>query len=388
MREPVDICAGGQHRRTVTDARGALVDGSGEGVAYADSQDCSVLLLAPEGSVVILSFVEFDLDPTSNQMMQNPGDRERTTGDYVRLYDGETTDAPRITRLSGTGGDGSAAWASNGNKMLVRFSSDSPMYNRLSPDRENTAEGFKAVWTFSGSGASCDISALGTATMPLPPYALLGECGELPSSAMASGDTCSLRCEENYGLAGDFQDDDRGDVTPTFPYFRDTVVCFDGSLEVRQFTCEKIKPPAGHQYAPASVCNPPAAKLTEPSGAESSGKSFLTSESSTTDYLLFPRQASSPMVPKRRIIPRTWTVACSSRPRRDRLSQSASTRSSKYPTGAPFASSFEEAQSSGCSASAPATASSCTTGPTAMRPSSLPSLATLPATKTQATAKP
>ena len=101
--------------------------------------------------------------------------------------------------------------------------------------------------------------------MPLPPHALLGECGE-HDLVMPSGDTCSLRCEDGFGLTGSIQTDDKGDVAPTFPYFRDTVVCFDGTLEIHQFTCEALSLPAEPVATRVSICHPTAAKITSSSG--------------------------------------------------------------------------------------------------------------------------
>ena len=83
---------------------------------------------------------------------------------------------------------------------------------------------------------------------------------------MSSGETCGLRCEETYGLAGAIQTSGQGDTSPTYPYFRDMVVCFDGTIEVHAFTCQKVITHAGTHYSHADICHPNAAKLKEPSG--------------------------------------------------------------------------------------------------------------------------
>jgi len=47
---------------------------------------------------------------------------------------------------------------------------------------------------------------------------------------MQSGEVCGLRCADSFGLAGAIQSDASGDTSPTYPYFRDMVVCFDGTI--------------------------------------------------------------------------------------------------------------------------------------------------------------
>ena len=56
-----------------------------------------------------------------------------------------------------------------------------------------------------------------------------GECGTR-NNVMQSGEVCGLRCADSFGLAGAIQSDASGDTSPTYPYFRDMVVCFDGTI--------------------------------------------------------------------------------------------------------------------------------------------------------------
>ena len=278
LHEPVNICgvdggAAGTVQR-LTDPRGTLVDGSGD-AAYIDNQDCAVLLVAPPGARVVIKFLEFDLDSTVPQF-SNPaqGGPLHVAADYVRLYDGADADAPKITWLSGNNVD-SSAWASQSNQMLVRFTAGHPNaefsgmgHGQFVP---NTAGGFKAVWTFSGTGADCDLAVLGTPQQPTPPHVLMGECGRRDSTIMRSGDVCGLRCMNSFGLVGSIETSDHGEVSPTYPYFRDMVVCFDGTLEVHQFTCAKVVTHSGSRYSHANICHPQAAKLTDPSGRLADG---------------------------------------------------------------------------------------------------------------------
>ncbi len=264
LREPVDMCATGNAAiTTITESRGVLVDGSAED-PYRDNARCAVLLQAPPGSRVVIKFIEFDLDSTINPMDQGP---LHTSADYVRLYDGADTNAPLISWLSGMNAD-SSAWASQSEQMLVTFVSGQA-HAQYGPGGgayvPNTAQGFKAVWTFSDHGASCDLNVLGSPLQPTPSHTLMGECGER-DHIMSSGETCGLRCEETYGLAGAIQTSGQGDTSPTYPYFRDMVVCFDGTIEVHAFTCQKVITHAGTHYSHADICHPNAAKLKEPSG--------------------------------------------------------------------------------------------------------------------------
>ncbi len=264
LRAPVDMCATGTAViSTITESRGVLVDGSAED-PYGDNARCAVLLQAPPGSKVVIKFIEFDLDSTINPMDQGP---LHTSADYVRLYDGADTDAPLISWLSGMNAD-SSAWASQGEQMLVTFVSGQA-HAQYGPGGgayvPNTAQGFKAVWVFSDHGASCDLNVLGSPLQPTPSHTLMGECGER-DHIMASGETCGLRCEETYGLAGAIQTSGQGDTSPTYPYFRDMVVCFDGTIEVHAFDCQKVITHAGTHYSHADICHPNAAKLKEPSG--------------------------------------------------------------------------------------------------------------------------
>ena len=264
LREPVNICSTGTAEiTTVTSTRGVLVDGSGEG-AYGDNAACAVLLQAPPGAKVIIKFIEFDLDSTVNPMDQGP---LHTSADYVRLYDGADTDAPMISWLSGQNVDASA-WASQGEQMLVTFVSGQA-HAQYGPGGgayvPNTAQGFKAVWTFSDSGADCDLNVLGSTQQPTPSHTLMGECGER-DHIMRSGETCGLRCEESYGLEGAIQTTEQGDTSPTYPYFRDMVVCFDGTIEVHAFNCAKMITHEGSHYSHANICHPNSAKLQSPSG--------------------------------------------------------------------------------------------------------------------------
>ena len=284
LREPVNMCATGTAEvTTVTESRGVLVDGSADN-PYADNAHCAVLLQAPPGSRVIIKFIEFDLDSTVNPMDQGP---LHTSADYVRLYDGAGTDAPMISWLSGMNAD-SSAWTSQGEQMLVTFVSGQ-MHAQYGPGGgayvRNTAQGFKAVWTFSDHGANCDLSVLGSALQPIPAHTLMGECGER-DHIMASGETCGLRCEAGFGLAGAVQSTGQGDTSPTYPYFRDMVVCFDGTIEVHAFNCEKIITHSGTHYSHANICHPNAAKLREPSGRR---ESLLCNDAHPSIHV--PRQA-------------------------------------------------------------------------------------------------
>lgn len=136
---------------------------------------------------------------------------------------------------------------------------------------DNTAAGFKMLWTFSGSGADCDVNTLGSFQQPTPPNTLMGECGARASNVMSSGEVCGLRCAETFGLAGAIDVPGTPQTSPTYPYFRDMVVCFDGTIEVHAFTCEKIVTHAGSHYSHSNICHPNAAKLTQASGRLSDG---------------------------------------------------------------------------------------------------------------------
>ena len=245
----------------ITEPRGNLVDGT-EGSQFVNQNiDCSVLIQAPEGERIAIKFQQMNLDPQMGPWVQpsnNP--------DYVRLYDGNDVSAPEIAWLSGLNVDNSA-WVSRTNKMFITFSAGF----------QATAHDFSAIWVFSGSGATCSLNQHGdlleevSGGLPqLPAHANLGTCADASvvgrsDGYMDSGQSCSLACSAGFGINADLVMDDQGDVAPTYGLLRDMVVCFDGTLELHQFTCER------QSGLKINICQPPQAVLGAPTGKLTDG---------------------------------------------------------------------------------------------------------------------
>ena len=77
-----------------------------EFIGYDDGHDCTWLLMCGEGTGATVEFSSFQLE---------------ANWDYVRIYDGDSTDA---TELIACSGDSCAGATASGQNMLVRLTSD------------------------------------------------------------------------------------------------------------------------------------------------------------------------------------------------------------------------------------------------------------------------
>ena len=97
----LDICG---EITTVSDCSGVVSDGFGP---YANSLDCGLQLQGFIGSTYTLTFDKFETEQDV---------------DILEVYDGESTDAPRVAELSGTSMP--AAITSTGRSLYLRFTSN------------------------------------------------------------------------------------------------------------------------------------------------------------------------------------------------------------------------------------------------------------------------
>ncbi|KAJ8039372.1 Cubilin [Holothuria leucospilota] len=93
---------------------------------YNDNDDCEYLAVAPAGKIIEVVFSSFDLE----QHFQ-------CVWDAVRVYDGDSTNAPLLATFCGSGVPESVI--SSGNNLLVNFTSDFSV----------TDSGFEGSFTFS-----------------------------------------------------------------------------------------------------------------------------------------------------------------------------------------------------------------------------------------------
>ncbi|HLO92324.1 MAG TPA: C10 family peptidase [Lentimicrobium sp.] len=100
-----DYCSG--QTTILDDNTGSIEDGSGPVLNYQDDADCS-WLIAPDDSIasLTLNFVKFNLHES----------------DYLRVYDGENTNAPLIGSYTGTALPESIT--ASGKKLFLQFVSD------------------------------------------------------------------------------------------------------------------------------------------------------------------------------------------------------------------------------------------------------------------------
>lgn len=111
-------------------ASGTLYDSGGAGGAYGANENCSFLINPSSASSVTLTFSAFDLE---------------TNYDFLEIYDGGSTSAPRIVRATGTTG---GSYTATSGVMLVVFRSDFSIQR----------SGFTATWS----------AVTGPVTLPLP----------------------------------------------------------------------------------------------------------------------------------------------------------------------------------------------------------------------------
>jgi hypothetical protein len=121
-------CSGTQ---TLTAASGTFSDGSGSN-NYQDNSDCRWLIQPLNATSITLTFQSFNL----------------LSGDFVYVYDGNTTSAPLLGTFSGN--TLPAPVTSSGGVMLVRFVSDG----------SGTADGFVASYT-----STLNVPCYGTQTV-------------------------------------------------------------------------------------------------------------------------------------------------------------------------------------------------------------------------------
>jgi hypothetical protein len=250
-----------QMSHAATEPRGYLIDGSGP---TGTNIECSIKLQAPQGERIALKFETFNLDP-----LTGPWTQPSNLPSEVRIYDGDSDSDPEITWLSGLDLD-SSSWVSRTSSMYITFSSGF----------QATVHEFSALWVFSGSGAPCSLQQagdllqqLGDGSLPqLPAHANLGSCADADvvgrsDGLMDSGRSCSLGCDAGWGIQTDLSDrhDDDGDVAPTYGILKDMLVCFDGTLELHPFTCEKQN---AHKE---NICQPSFGVLSEPTGKLTDG---------------------------------------------------------------------------------------------------------------------
>jgi hypothetical protein len=213
-------------QEVITQFSGQFTDGSGPIEDYLPNTDASWLIdpQTAEDSItdITLYFVEFDLG----------------AGDYLRIYDGETTAAPMLGEY--TGSTLPAQHISSGNKLLVT----------LNTDGSGNGSGFKAEF-FSKFPNFC--SGL---TMITEPVGTFDDGSE--SFNYSPGSTCMFKIEPPNANT----------ITVSFNYFeteegKDLVKVFDGTTALGTFSGSDIPGPF--------VCN--------------SGSVFITfSSNSTNNY--------------------------------------------------------------------------------------------------------
>ncbi len=190
----------------ITDKSGSITDGSGPVENYLDNTSASWLIdpQTEEDSItdITLYFVDFDLD----------------AGDYLRIYDGETTSAPMLGEYTGT--TLPDQHTSTGNKLLIT----------LETDGSGTAPGFKAEF-YSDYPDYC--AGLVTLTEPIATF----DDGS-GSFNYAPGATCMFKIEPEYAT----------DITVTFNYFDteedvDLVKVFDGNTQLGTFSGDEVPGP-------------------------------------------------------------------------------------------------------------------------------------------------
>jgi hypothetical protein len=129
---------------------------------YDDGHDCNWLLSCGEGLAPSVTFSSFQLEANF---------------DYIRMYDGDNTDATQIVSCSGDSCDGGSGTAQN---MLVRMTSDGSV----------TQDGFQAEFTCAVPGA--------------PPMTACGasDNGAADNEAIAGNDGAgqTVACGESFGL--------------------------------------------------------------------------------------------------------------------------------------------------------------------------------------------
>ncbi len=190
----------------ITQPSGQFTDGSGPIEDYQSNTSASWLIdpQTEEDSItdITLYFVDFDLD----------------AGDYLRIYDGETTSAPMLGEYTGT--TLPDQHTSTGNKLLIT----------LETDGSGTAPGFKAEF-YSDYPDYC--AGLVTLTEPIATF----DDGS-GSFNYAPGATCMFKIEPEYAT----------DITVTFNYFDteedvDLVKVFDGNTQLGTFSGDEVPGP-------------------------------------------------------------------------------------------------------------------------------------------------
>lgn len=99
---------------------------------YDHDADCGWLIEVPINHVVVLTFIDFDVEPITN-----------CTFDYVAIYDGSSLEDPEIARFCGSSVPSPPVVVSSSNQMFVRLKADGTI----------AARGFMANYTTVSSSA-------------------------------------------------------------------------------------------------------------------------------------------------------------------------------------------------------------------------------------------
>ena len=86
---------------------------------YDRDADCGWLIEVPVNHVVVLTFIDFDVEPITN-----------CTFDYVGIYDGSSLDAPEIARYCGSTVPSPPIIRSTSNQMFIRLKADGSVQAR------------------------------------------------------------------------------------------------------------------------------------------------------------------------------------------------------------------------------------------------------------------
>ncbi|XP_046451773.1 cubilin-like isoform X2 [Daphnia pulex] len=115
---------------------------------YDHDSDCTWLIEVPINHVVVLNFVDFDVEPFTN-----------CTFDYVAVYDGPSLNDEEIARFCGSTIPNPSYVRSTSNKMFVRLKADGSV----------SARGFVANYT-TGCGARITVNSEDTGELTSPNF--------------------------------------------------------------------------------------------------------------------------------------------------------------------------------------------------------------------------
>ncbi|XP_022107899.1 cubilin-like isoform X2 [Acanthaster planci] len=155
FKSDVSVSAGGFRATYELDCGGVYTDPSQDLISpyfpnyYPHDKTCEYVINAPQGQVVVLTFVTFDIEAHLN-----------CDYDYLEVRDGASEDATLISKLCGTALPSDQT--SNGNSMYLKFVTDGSVANY----------GFRATFSFEDAGpGSCGGQFTGdTGIIASPPH--------------------------------------------------------------------------------------------------------------------------------------------------------------------------------------------------------------------------